>query len=281
MLSPSQDRGVDEVTVAGKLQGAAARLRQTSGRIAENALIQAVSVQQIADVAADSARELAVALHDVREAAKQARQAEHRVTATGAEIDALVRAVETLAGAARAGSSSMGEFLTALGRIDEIVEFVREVSERTNLLSLNAAIEAARAGEHGRGFAVVAAEIRKLADSTRSATAEMEKLLGAVRVGGEKTAQLAEASDASVREGETAAAGARDALSAIASAVGATASAFDAVERSIEATPGRRWCDRCRCTCSTRRSGGARSTAKPATRCRCAWRRRSTRRSAS
>lgn len=230
---------MDQVKVSGKLQGAAARLRQTSGRIAENALIQAVSVQQIADVAADSAHELAAALTGVRQAAKQAREAEHRVTATGAEIDALVRAVETLAGAARSGGSSMGEFLTALGRIDEIVDFVREVSERTNLLSLNAAIEAARAGEHGRGFAIVAAEIRKLADSTRSATAEMEKLLGAVRSGGEKTAQLAETSDASVREGEAAAAGARDALDAIASAVGSTASAFDAVERSIEAEASR------------------------------------------
>ncbi|HTW85719.1 MAG TPA: TRAP transporter substrate-binding protein DctP [Candidatus Sulfotelmatobacter sp.] len=228
---------MDDVT--GKLQDAAARLRQTSGRIAENALIQAVSVQQIADVAADSAHDLAVALSDVRAASNQAREAEQRVSATGAEIDQLVRAVETLAGAARASGSTMTDFLASLERIDEIVDFVHEVSERTNLLSLNAAIEAARAGEHGRGFAVVAAEIRKLADSTRTATAEMEKLLGAVRSGGEKTAQIAASSDASVRQGESAAAGARDALVAISSAVGSTASAFDAVERSIEAEASR------------------------------------------
>jgi|HubBroStandDraft_1064217.scaffolds.fasta_scaffold21565_3 TRAP-type C4-dicarboxylate transport system substrate-binding protein len=230
---PEDTSRVDDVT--RKLQGAAERLRQTSGNIAENAQIQAVSVQQIADVAAASAHDLAAALIEVRSAAQSARASEHRVTATGAEIDHLVRAVETLADAARSSSTTMGEFLAALSRIDEIVDFVHEVSERTNLLSLNAAIEAARAGEHGRGFAVVAAEIRKLADSTRAATAEMEKLLTAVRAGGEKTAQLAEASEASVRDGESAATGARDALAAIASAVGGTAAAFEAVERSIEA----------------------------------------------
>ncbi|APU60094.1 methyl-accepting chemotaxis protein [Clostridium botulinum] len=60
---------------------------------------------------------------------------------------------------------------------DEILEFVKNIANKTNLLGLNAAIEAVRAGESGKGFNVVATEIRKLSKSSAESIKKIENII--------------------------------------------------------------------------------------------------------
>lgn len=110
--------------------------------------------------------------------------ATHEIESSIAEIAKnaadLSQAVEKSRGASEETKTSIQSLRASSTGVAKVAGLIASIATQTSVLALNANIEAARAGVHGKGFSVVANEVRKLADQTAAATAEIQAKVAAI-----------------------------------------------------------------------------------------------------
>jgi methyl-accepting chemotaxis protein len=118
------------------------------------------------------------------------------------EIKNMTDQMDIASNAMKSAYSTVDELQNSISKINESLDSIVEISEQTNLLSLNASIEAARAGEAGRGFSVVSAEVQKLAEASREAVKEISEIISIINQKSNETHKVVEDGNIAIKSGK-------------------------------------------------------------------------------
>jgi methyl-accepting chemotaxis protein len=151
-------------------------LRKTVGAIATASANVAAGSEQMAS----TAQQLSQGATEQASGAEETTSAMEEMSASVQQNADNARQTDKIASKAsedgKTGGESVARTVHAMKEVAEKINIIEEIARKTDLLALNAAVEAARAGEHGKGFAVVASEVRKLAERSQTAAAEISRL---------------------------------------------------------------------------------------------------------